>query len=193
MMNKMISNRSPSSLMFRSIGLLAVLWCAFAFFSPALAQMVPSSEPAATGIEIPEDLTQQQARDLIARLSDEEVREIVIRQLDKLAAESEQKADPAVYISHLQTGSKVAKNTFRRILTADHKIGALPSMIWRELTENGRVSGWALLLQLIALMAAGVIAEGLARRLLSQAGSRRSGNTVTWQTIQPGLLRNNKR
>ena len=89
--------------MFRSIGLLAVLWCAFAFPPPALAQMVPSSEPAATGIEIPEDLTQQQARDLIARLSDEEVREIVIRQLDKLAAESEQKADPAVYVSQLQT------------------------------------------------------------------------------------------
>jgi len=170
-MNKMISNRSPSSLAFSSIGLLAVLWFAFTVFSPALAQMIPSSEPAATSIEIPEDLTQQQARDLIARLSDEEVREIVIRQLDKLAAESEQKADPAVYVNQLQTGIKVAKSSFKRILTADHQIGALPTMIWRELTANGRVSGWALLLQLIALMVAGVIAEGLAKRLLGQAGS----------------------
>ena len=134
--------------------------------------MVPSSEPTETGIEIPENLTQQQARDLIARLSDEEVRAIVIRQLDKLAAESEQKADPAVYVSQLQTGIKVAKSSFKRILTADHKIGALPTMIWRALTENGRVSGWTLLLQLIALMVAGVIAEGLAKRMLSQAGSQ---------------------
>ena len=171
-MNKMISKHSPSSVAFRSIGLFAVLWFTFAVFSPALAQMVPSSESTETGIEIPEDLTQQQARDLIARLSDEEVREIVIRQLDKLASESEQKADPTVYVSQLQTGIKVAKNSLKRILTADHQMGALPAMIWRKLTENGRVSGWILLMQLIALMVAGVIAEGLVRRLLGQAGSR---------------------
>jgi len=134
--------------------------------------MVPISEPTETSIEIPENLTQQQARDLIARLSDEEVREIVIQQLDKLAAESEQKADPAVYVNQLQTGIKVAKKSVKRILSADHQLGALPAMIWSELTENGRISGWALLLQLIGLMVAGVIAEGLARRLLNQADSQ---------------------
>ncbi|MCP4769284.1 MAG: mechanosensitive ion channel family protein [Gammaproteobacteria bacterium] len=171
-MNKMISNRSPSCLAFRSIGLFAALWFTFAVFSPAHAQMVPSSEPTETGIEIAENLTQQQARDLIARLSDEEVREIVIKQMDKLASESEPKADPAVYVNQLQTGIKVAKNSFKRILTADHQIGALPIMIWVALTENGRISGWLLLLQFVALLVAGGIAEGLARRLLSQAGSQ---------------------
>jgi len=137
--------------------------------------MVPSSAPAETSVEIPENLTQQQARDLVARLSDEQVREIVIRQLDKLAAESEQRADPAVYVGQLQIGIKVAKQSIARILSANNQLGALPVTIWRELTENGRVSGWLLLLQLIALLVAGGIAERLAKRLLSQAGSQPAG------------------
>lgn len=51
--------------------------------------MVPSSETAEAPVEIPEDLTPQEVRDLIARLSDEEVREIVIKQLDKVAIDGE--------------------------------------------------------------------------------------------------------
>jgi len=133
--------------------------------------MIPSSAPAETSVEIPEDLTQQQVRDLIARLSDSEVRELVIKQLDKIASEPEQGIDPAVYVNQLQTGIKVAKNSIRRIITADSNLGALPAMIWRELTENGRISGWLLLLQFIALLVVGSIAERLAKRFLSQAGS----------------------
>jgi len=137
--------------------------------------MIPSAESAEAGVTIPEDLTQQEVRDLVARLSDEEVRELVIKQLDKVASAPAQKADPAVYVNQLQRGIKVAKSSITRILTADHQISALPGMIWRELTENGRVSGWLLLLQLIALLVAGGIAERLAKRLLGQSRSQSAG------------------
>jgi small-conductance mechanosensitive channel len=159
----------------RSIGFLALLWCVVAIFSPAVAQMVPSSEPAETNTEIPENLTQQEVRDLVARLSDEEVRELIIKQLDKAAAEPEHEIDPAAYVNQLQGGIRIAKQSILRILTADNQIPALPSMIWNELTDNGRISGWRLLLQLIALLVAGSIAQFMATRLLRQTAERPAG------------------
>ena len=137
--------------------------------------MVPSGDPAETSLEIPEDLTTQEVRDLVARLSDEEVRELIISQLDKLATKPDHVPDPAVYVNQLQGGFKVAKDSIKRILTADHQFGDLTVIIWRALTENGRVSGWVLLLQLIALLVACGIAEGLAKRLLRQAGVETTG------------------
>ncbi len=85
------------------LGLLVIFWALFAAPSSLLAQMVPGtgSAPTAAPVEIPEHLTQEQVRDLIARLSDDQVRELVISQLDKLAAGQDQAGDPAVYVSQL--------------------------------------------------------------------------------------------
>ena len=50
------------------LGLLIIFWAIFAVPSSLFAQMVPgttSSEPTAAAVEIPEDLTQDQVRDLI--------------------------------------------------------------------------------------------------------------------------------
>jgi len=178
-MNKPVSDRNLFCLIFKSPGLIALLWCAFAIFSPALA----AEESAGNEIEVPDDLTQQEVRDLVARLSDKEVRELIIKQLDKAALPPEQEADPVVYVNQFQGGIRMAKQSVIRILTANHDIGGIPAMIWYRLTDRGKISGWFLLFQLIALLVAGGIAERLAKRLLRQAGSQPSGSHLLGNRI----------
>ena len=136
--------------------------------------MVPgsSSEPTAAAVEIPEHLTQEQVRDLIARLSDDQVRELVISQLDKLAAEQNQTGDSATYVSHLRDGFDVARNTLTRAFHVDHDIYILPTSIWQQMTGNGQISGWYILLQLVGFLVVGWIARLLTRRLLVKASAK---------------------
>ena len=77
-------------------GLLAMLWLAVVIPFSASAQMVPSSAAESTSVEIPENLTRDQ------------VRELIITQLDKLALQQDQTADPAVYMGQLREGIRVA-------------------------------------------------------------------------------------
>jgi small-conductance mechanosensitive channel len=130
--------------------------------------MVPASNEPATSVEIPENLTQEQVRDLVARLSDEEVRRLIIDQFDKRASTQEPGAD-AAYVGQLRQGIKVAAEALRRMFKADHHLDDLPATFWRQLTDNGRTSGWTLLAHLIGLLLAGWAAEGLTRRMLDKA------------------------
>jgi len=163
---------------FRScLGLLAIFWVLFATPSSLLAQMIPgsSSEPTTTAVEIPEHLTQEQVRDLIARMSDDQVRELIISQLDKLAAEQNQDGDSANYINHLQNGFDVARNTLLRAFSTDHEIFTLPTSIWQQMTGNGQISGGYILFQLVGLLVVGWIARLLTRRLLVKASMKPVG------------------
>jgi len=156
------------------MGLLVIFWALFAVPSSLFAQMVPgtSDEPNATAVEIPENLTQEQVRDLIARLSDDQVRELVISQLDKLAASQDQAGDPAAYVSHLRDGFDVARTTLWRAFNADHEIYDLPTSIWQQMTGNGQISGWHILFQLAGLLVVGWIARLLTRHLLVKASAK---------------------
>jgi len=163
---------------FRScLGLLAIFWVLFATPSSLLAQMIPgsSSEPTTTAVEIPEHLTQEQVRDLIARMSDDQVRELIISQLDKLAAGQNQDGDSANYINHLQNGFDVARNTLLRAFSTDHEIFTLPTSIWQQMTGNGQISGGYILFQLVGLLVVGWIARLLTRRLLVKASMKPVG------------------
>ena len=51
----------------------------------ALAQIPGAATSTDTAVEIPEEFTKEQVGDLVARLSDEEARDLLIRQLDKVA------------------------------------------------------------------------------------------------------------
>ena len=127
-----------------------------------------AAEETAAAVEIPENLTSEQARELVARLSDEQVREIVISQLDKVAAAQQTEGDPAVYIGQLRKGIKVAADRFVSMYRSRERVGGIPSNFARQLTEDGHVSGWTLLAQLVGLLLAGFAVERLARRMLSR-------------------------
>ena len=142
--------------------------------APAAAQVVPgtSTETQASAVEIPENLTREEVRDLVARLSDGQVRELIIRELDKHALASNQTTDAAAYLQQLNMGVSAAGSALRHMFDSRQQLHSLPSMIWSEITENGDVSGSYLLFQLIGLIVAGFAAEWLARRLLEKAVSK---------------------
>jgi small-conductance mechanosensitive channel len=147
--------------------MLVTVWLMLVLPSQAFAQITPSARPA----EISKDLTQEQVRDLIARMSDDQVRELVIVQLDKLAVQQDQAADPAIYVEQLNAGIHVAWSALKRMFTSGDRFHALPALIWQQITGDGNISGWYLLFQLIGLLAVGWVAERLARHLLGKVSS----------------------
>jgi small-conductance mechanosensitive channel len=153
---------------FRVPGLLAIIWFAVATPFSASAQMVPSTTAEPAPIEVPEDLTREQVRDLVARLSDDQVRELIITQLDKLAAQQDQAGDAEAYVGLFREGIKVALGALSRMFNSSDKIYALPGSIWQQITEHGKVSGWYFLFQLIGLLLVGWAAERLARHWLEK-------------------------
>jgi small-conductance mechanosensitive channel len=130
--------------------------------------MIPAATESAATVEIPEHLTHDQVRDLVARLSDAEVRELIISQLDKQTSAEGQTAVTDAYVSHLSAGITIAGEALSRLFTSDSGIHALPSTILYELTDDGRVSGAYLLFQLIGLLATAWLGARLTRRLLSK-------------------------
>jgi len=157
---------------FRVLGLLAIIWFAVATPFSASAQMVPSTTAEPAPVEVPENLTQEQVRDLVARLSDDQVRELIITQLDKLADQQAQANESMAYVGQLRVGVHLAWDVLVRMVTSRSEIHDLPASIWRQVTDNGRISSWLLLFQLIGLLVVGWLVERLAKRLLEKATSK---------------------
>ena len=162
---------SDFSLLQRCLGLLALLSVVAAAPTAALAQMVPSSEPVAETIEIPENLTQEQIRDLVARLPDDQVRELMISQLDKLAIAQGDAPAPATLISNMRDGFEITRNTILHAAELEEEIFNLPQSVWQQMTNHGQTSGGFILFQLIGLLLVGWAARLTTRRLLLKASA----------------------
>ena len=101
-------------------------------------------------------------------MSDNQLRELVINQLGKLTLREDEACDATVYVGQLRNGIQVAWGSLSRMFESGDKIHALPASIWNGISENGRVSGWYLLFQLIGLVVLGTIAERIARQILER-------------------------
>jgi len=137
--------------------------------------MIPSGGQATATVEVPENITPQQVRDLVARLSDAEVRELIIAQLDKRASAPAEDTDPEVYIGQLRAGMTIAIGALTRMFSSGDRLHQIPASIWQQLTDSGRISGWYLLFQFIGLLLAGWACEFLAHRFFNRAPSGTSG------------------
>ncbi len=139
-------------------------------FGPGIAAaQAPTAASPNAQVALPTDLTREEVRELVARLSDAEVRDLIIQQLDKQVVSGSSDADAMAYVGQLREGIEVAWQSLVQMLTAGERVRALPASIWRQMTEGGKVSGAYLLMQLVGLLAAGWLAEWLARRWLRRA------------------------
>lgn len=139
--------------------------------NPAAAQSAGENGPGST-VKLPENLTRAEVRELIARLSDDQVRELVIAQLDKQAVGDESVSDASLYFARLRAGLDRARDALQRSLdTSGRPLQTLAADIWRQVTVDGSIGAGQLLLQLLVLIAAGWAASQLARRLLLRASS----------------------
>jgi small-conductance mechanosensitive channel len=139
--------------------------------------MIPHSggTPAAT-VAIPDNLTRQQAHDLVARLSDAQVRELILAELDKRAVEPAGEMNSDAYVSQLRAGIRAVLANLSRMFSSDeHLLLDLHRAILQRLTDGGRISGWYLLLQFIGLLLAGWAAAALGARMFKRSGSKSVG------------------
>ena len=142
---------------------------------PGVAQISASATEESATIDVPENLTREAVRDLVARLSDDQVRELIIRELDKQAIAEDAETDAAAYFEQLNLGIRAALDAFKRMFDTRAQLHDLPTMIGQQISDNGRISGAYLWFQFFGLMAAGFAAERLARRLLEKSGPKPGG------------------
>ncbi len=79
----------------RASFLLSIMLWVSLLFTPAFAQTLGAGAAdvsASTSTNLPDPLTQDAARALVAELSDEEVRALLLERLDLVAKEQEEKA-----------------------------------------------------------------------------------------------------
>ena len=144
--------------------------------APAPAYSAFGDGATAAPVELPENLSRQEVRDLIARMSDDQVRELIIAQLDKVAEESAPGAgNAAAYVDQMTSGVQVAGQMLLRAFESEDHINALPGLIWQQLTDNGKVSGWFLLFQLVGLLVVGWLAERVMKQLIGKIDTSVAG------------------
>ena len=151
---------------------ICVVFALLACLSISTAAGAVSEESIeATEITLPEDLTKPEVRDLISRLSDDQVRALLISQLDKLAsAESEAPNE--------ETFKRSLANLYRRsaiMWAAIPELPHLPSFIVEKLTEGRTASYlWSVLLFMAAIFFGAGAVEWLFRRLFTRPDRRRT-------------------
>ena len=154
---------------------LLLCWIFLGISLPVSAQIVPKSGAQTAAVAIPENLTREQVRDLIARMSDDQVRELIIQQPDKNALAADQASDASVYFDQLNMGINAAGTALGRMFDSREQLHSLPSMVWQGISMDGSVSGAYLLFQFIGLMVVGFATERLARRILEKTTSKPVG------------------
>jgi len=138
--------------------------------------------------EIPAQLTREEVRDLLSKLSDDQARELLIRELDKRTVDATDTApSPDVdAVEQLHEVVEMARSQLARILNSWPHLSGLPGTIWSKVTMSGTVSTWSILLGLVLMLAGGWIAETLFRKTTgigrpppSSAGDSFTGRAAT--------------
>ncbi|MCZ6487548.1 MAG: mechanosensitive ion channel [Gammaproteobacteria bacterium] len=187
----MVSLGAQTLRQLRSVAAISTIFMLLVASVPVSAQMPVNSDGPSPTIEWPENLTREEVRDLVARMSDDEVRELIINQLDKLAAAAQSSDNDIaeIYIGQFRKGIEVAANSLQRVFTSGGDVYALPISIWQQITDNGNISDGYLLFQLLGLLLVGLAVERLVKHLLRNVGRNLEDVDSTRETIAVVLLK----
>ena len=180
----------PLDRMCRAIaaGLLVVAVAVFAV-DPACAQS-KTSKATSAATALPEPLTHDSVRELVSRLSDEEVRKLLIDQLDRSAAPAKAKGDKAMS-GMVEENAGMVRERLRELWDAFVALPATSQEVVAKLDEPDGPS----VLPLLALLIVGMLLIGWAvehlydralrnyRRRLAPAG----GETFTARAFRRGV------
>jgi len=129
-----------------------------------------------TAPQVPDDLKEEDVPNLVSRLSDEDVRELLIGYLNTIAVANEPAKNQPGFIAGLQGALTQARERLRLMVSG---IPALPSigpfLIDRMTEGQERSIIWAKLLVVMLIFAGGFAAEWLVRRVFSRFGEATSG------------------
>lgn len=156
--------------------------------------LIPATQaeaPAGKPIELPKDLTQEQVRDLMSRLSDTDVRQMLIAELDtQTQQETEESAAFAAgrFFQRFQDEGERIRSVAAKMAAAIPDLPAAPSLIWAGVTAGGTVSGWRIIAEIVIFLLVGVLAEWAYRRASALAGLQRARSTPETLASRLGLL-----
>ena len=161
----------------RCAGCLAALVLAFCFAVPGWAKDAPA---AASVPALPQPLTKESIRELVARLSDDDVRKLLLDQLDRAATAAPANAKPGMGMSGMVDEHAGAMRTTLGSLEAAYY--ALPDtlrQVGTKLTEPDGLSQLAVIAEILAaLLVAGFFIEWLYRRALRRFRTRLEQTTA---------------
>lgn len=125
-----------------------------------------SNSSEAQEVQIPENLTRDEVRDLLSRLSDDQARALLIRELDKEAVGpgARRPVGNQDTVEQLQNMVKTARLRLDGILASWPKLSSVPGQIFSQATLAGTASPWSIVLGLVLMFAVGWAAEKMLRR-----------------------------
>ncbi len=150
--------------MFHPLRLLLALLSVLLLSGPLTAQVTGTSGSAApASISIPEDLTPEQVDDLVARMSDDQVRSILLERLDavaeKNAAEAEEREDPITEINEIW--AEMVASWTEVIMTLPNIFHAQVDAFKSFTGKFGTNGAFALMGLVLSVLVVGFIAEKL--------------------------------
>lgn len=162
------------------------------FFAGTLnAQVALSTSSAETesSIEIPEDLTPETVRDLVSRLSDAEVRDLLLQRLDAVAEANAETADASSGLGDLPRIATVGViGSVANAISLIPKIGANISTAFSTFWERLGPSGVTFMFGVMAIaITCGLIIEALFRRIIKgwvNSSDVVSEDRTLWQTLK---------
>ncbi|MEX2519219.1 MAG: mechanosensitive ion channel family protein [Paracoccaceae bacterium] len=165
---------------------LAVVLMLVALAAPAWS---PNSSTAEEKPALQEQMTPEAVREMVSRLSDADVRDLLLRRLDADAAETAIEEEPAPTVG--QTVQAAAIGFWRTVSLAVETVPQLLSSQARAVegfrARLGQGGGVGILLAIAAAIAAGLAAEFVANRLI--AGARAREETTTGAQSFGAVLR----
>ena len=171
----------------RSWSWLAALTCALLMI-PLAVSAASKSGGSKKGVELPEPLTKDAIRELVSRLSDEEVRDLLLAQLDKAAAPPAAKA-AGTMAGGLAGEMDRTRSEMGAVLRAAPGAPAEVAAAVARYSE-GRTSYQLLIVGVlfVVLLVLGRIAEGLVGRLLADVRRRLESHAESSGVEVGGLL-----
>ncbi len=154
---------------------------------PGEAATTPAQQ-ASSQVALPQPLTREAIRELVARLSDAEVRQLLLAQLDKAAA-PETAAKSAPMAENMQAETQQMRTRLGEVFASAARLPEVLSAAYSRLTE-GRSETHLLLVALLfgAMLAVGWGAERLYLRIAGDLHKRLKEREAMGLAAQAGVL-----
>lgn len=135
--------------------LLSLIWVAQA--SAQTMALTGSGEPAQSAVSLPENLTPETVRELVSRLSDQEVRQLLLQHLDSVAGDKTAKSnDKGAAVSELIASWGVG--AYDSVLDAVVRVPLLGNGLYRAFSAFAEDRGFSGVVKFFVGLLAGVVA-----------------------------------
>ncbi len=131
-------------------------------------------------VALPEHLTREDIRALLSRISDEEARQLLIQQLDKVAAQDAAGGTgPATLMDSFEESLPALKNRLNLMASAIYDLPSIGPFVVNKLTKDNPSRIWIILFYTAVIFAGGLAGEWLFRRLFSRGMVHPRGETAS--------------